>query len=356
VLTESLQEFAKDKELHEQVRKLQRNLSTLRAKKLNLELAIEQAAHVAFKEMAPPKPAKPTLKRGKGDEVALITTTDWQGHKVTPDYDGDVLKKRIARYAAQVIELTGIQRADHPVTTARVWMLGDMVEGEKIFPGQEYEIDAGIVDQLFGAPFEAGRDFINTMLETFERVEVVGVIGNHGRVGSRSNPYHPNTNMDRALYKLLRAWFTAAGVSKSRLKFTIPDASQGDRGWYYVDTVGNYRAMLIHGDQFRGGNSFAGLPFYSFATKALKWKEIAVYGEMPMFDDIWAGHWHRVAKIPIGVTKVRICGTTESYSPYAHETLATTSRPAQVLAFCQPRKGMITSEYEVYLDDEKERS
>jgi hypothetical protein len=177
-------------------------------------------------------------------------------------------------------------------------------------------------------------------------VHVVGVVGNHGRIG-RPGQYHPQTNADRMLYLVAREWFTAA--KETRVTWDIPQFSRGDRGWFHVDEVGAYRALLCHGDQFRGGNSFAGLPFYSFANKALKWRDMALLGDMPHFDDIWAGHWHRVTRVPVGSINVRICGTPMSTDPWSIETLAASARPAQYLAFCEPEDGIVTAEYEVLL-------
>lgn len=335
---------AAKRELRDTMRKLERE----RAKHVDIEHAVRNAAITAFStfDIPPvPKPA-PDLRRKRTPEICVAGAADWQGGKLTPGYDSDVLIERIDRYADKVIEMTEIQRAHHPVREAHLWMLGDIVEGEDIFPGQAHLLDASLFDQIFGAPFTAARNLIDKMLANFDTLKVVCVVGNHGRIGRRG-VFHPNSNADRMLYQLLAEWYAAQ--KQTRVTFDIPKADAGDRGWYAVDVIGDYRTLLVHGDQFRGGNSFAGLPYFSFAKKALNWRDMAQLGELPAFDDIACGHWHVDATVPVGTTTLRVWGSPESYNVWSIEVLARTSRPSQHLMYVHPKQG-VTGEYRVWLD------
>ena len=285
---------------------------------------------------------KPKLVKAKGTpEVAVAILSDWQLAKVTPDYNSNLCEERIYRFAEKIIHLTNIQRKDHPVNELRIWALGDIIEGELIFPGQSFLIDGGLYRQITVDGPRIMKNFINIMLENFEKVTFVGIIGNHGSIGGRARKDHdPETNGDRMLYRITQLMFE----KEPRVKFVIPDG-RGERYWYAVDKIGKYRALLCHGDQFGSLSSF-----YAFQKKAYGWKIGAIEED---FDDIYIGHFHTPTKMTFNTVQLRISGSPESLNTYAAETLAAVGRPSQSLVFVHPDKGMVTAEYNCWLDDEE---
>lgn len=273
----------------------------------------------------------------KDQEIAIAVLSDWQLAKVTPDYNSSVCEERIERYAEKVIQLTNIQRADHPVNEIHIWCLGDIVEGELIFPGQSFLVDGGLYRQVTVDGPRIMRKFINKMLENFEKVVFVGVIGNHGAIGGRSRRDHdPETNADRMLYRIVQLMYE----NEKRISFNIPDG-RGDRNWYAIDTVGNYKSLLIHGDQFGSLSTL-----YAFQKKVYGWKVGAVQEE---FTDVYCGHFHTPTKMTFNTVQFRISGSPESTNTYAMESLAAIGQPSQPLMFVHPEKGIVTAEYNCWL-------
>lgn len=300
---------------------------------------IYRAAYDAFANFKlPPVQRKAPRKAGKGTpETAVAVFADWQLGKVTPDYNSQVLAKRIELYTEKMIEIVEVQRADHPVDDLHVWLLGDIVEGEEIFPGQSHLIDSGIYRQVGVNGPEILSGFLNTALENFDNIYVTGVIGNHGSVGGRNRKmYDPESNMDRLLYKIVSLIFS----QNDRIKFNIPDG-RGERHWYAVDKIGNYSTLLIHGDQLPSPSSVT-----AYGRKVLGWKDGAIPEE---FQDVFMGHYHQQTKMTIGSSVLRISGSPESYNTYAQEYFNSMSRPSQQLMFVHPENG-VTSEYSVWLD------
>ena len=319
-----------------------RQLEAAKASKAELVEAVYRAAHDAATALTfSPVPRPPKRGKARNAEVAVAMLSDWQLGKVTPDYNSDVCEQRIRAYAAKIIELTEIQRADHPVNDCHVWLLGDIVEGELVFPGQAHRIDGGLYRQVaLNGPRILG-DFLRTMLSAFEQVTVYAVIGNHGAIGGLfRREMAPDTNADRMLYRIVADRFS----DQPRISFTIPDAA-GERSWYAIDQIGNYSCLLFHGDQVRGG--FAGFPWYGLAKKIWGWKSGAIPEH---FDDAAMGHFHQPTRATLNTTTVRVNGSTESMNTYAQEQLAAMGRPAQWLMFVHPDKGMVTAEYNVWLD------
>lgn len=316
-----------------------RELDRIKHQRGDIIDAIYQAskdAHIGFR--VEPIDPPPKDKRQKTSEVAAICLSDWQLGKRTPDYNMKVCEQRVRKLAQKVIELTNIQRAHHPVKELRIWCIGDIVESEQIFPGQVHEIEGSVFKQSVTAK-KILADFITTMLANFDKVHVVGVIGNHGSLGTRARrEFNPNTNWDRVVYDSTRDLFR----NEKRVTWVIPEDEER-RAWYAVDKVGDKGVLLFHGDQVRGG--FAGMPFYGFFKKVLGWG----VGAIPEhFDYAIAGHWHTPTFLTLNTKQVWVNGSTESSNPYAQEQLAAVGFPSQQLLFFHPRRG-VTAEYKVRL-------
>jgi len=344
VAVNDLDLYAQAEEARAEVRRLSRTLGKEREQRIRLEETISVAARAAFSAWDPPAVPKPARDpRTRTEEVCVAMCADWHYGAVTSDYSRDVCEQRVEAYRDKILALAQVQRADHPIRSCRLWALGDMVGGEQIFPGQEHEIDASLVDQSFGVA-RLLSDLITGLLVGFDKVHVVCLPGNHGRIGGKRMPYSPDTNADRIAYLIAEE-----RVRDPRATWQIARAGTGESGRILVDRVGSYGCLLSHGELFRGGNSFAGLPYYSFANKALKWRDMMIGGQMEPFDDLACGHWHRTTSVEIGSMTLRVCGTLMTYDSFSRETIAAATRPAQSLLFVSPSKGRVTAEYRVDL-------
>lgn len=167
--------------LRQSNRRLLRQLADAKAQRQELVEAVYKAAYdaAATLEVDPVPSPKPDLRR-KTSEVAIAILSDLQLAKRTATYNSAICAERIARYADKVVELTRIQRADHPVKECRVYLLGDWVEGEIIFAGQAWALDSSLYEQILVTGRRILVNFVRQMLLAFERVHVVGVAGNHG--------------------------------------------------------------------------------------------------------------------------------------------------------------------------------
>lgn len=284
-----------------------------------------------------PKPARPLSGRGT-EEKAIITLGDLQLAKVTPTYNSKVCEERVDLYADKVIGMTNIQRADHPVKEARVYMLGDMIEGELIFPHQPWQVDSSLFSQVTVDGPRILINFIRKLLTSFDRVHVVGVIGNHGRAGeSRHTRHNPETNYDRMLYQIVKDRLS----SEKRVTWNIP-YEKNERAWYAVDyPFPKYGFLLFHGDQIPGSASHS---LGTVARHIYGWASGAV--EEPFSYAIY-GHWHTPKRYRLNKFVAWCNGSTESTNTYAQEKLAAVGKPEQLLLFAHPER--YTAEYWVEL-------
>ena len=318
---------------------LQREQRAHRKAKLKSEAivdAVYRAARDAATAQGPAKiPKAPHDKRRRHEEVALIHATDWQLGKHTADYDIAACEKRVMRFAEKVHKLTDIQRADHPVKHAHVMFGGDMVEGISIFPGQAYEVEAHLFEQLFACT-RLMEQFTLSLLEGFETVTVTCEYGNHGRLG-RKGDMPGGDNIDRMAYKIVGDRFDGHDQVTWR--------TTGD--WYQIVNVGHYSALLVHGDEIKsfGGNT----PAFGILRKCNQWST----GVIPEpFRDVYMGHFHTPMTLTMANGgQIYVTGSPESENVYAKEFMAATGRPSQRLHYVHPQAGRLTASHLVWLDD-----
>lgn len=347
--TMSLEEFDRSEseknELRGALRRSNTALARAKAKSADLVEAVYRASYDAMIVLGPvPNPPvsfKLSQKDRKHDETALIHTTDWQLGKLTESYDMATCEKRIELMSNKINLLTEIQRSAHPVTRAHVMFGGDIVENVDIFPGQAYEIEETLFDQMFRA-VRIGVNLIERMLTIFEFVEVTGEPGNHGRIG-RKGQFPAKDNADRMVYHIIARHF----ATNPRVLW-----HEDSGGWHQIVKVGAYTAMLIHGDEIKsfGGNT----PAFGLLRKGTAWASGVVKGG---FDDIYFGHFHTpmMLTLPNG-QHMYGTGSTESDNQYAAEFVAARGKPTQRLHFIDPRKGRVTAEYTMYLDEDDDET
>lgn len=337
-LGEELRTLTDTDELRAANRRLMVRLERAQARKDELVAAVYQAARDAAGTMTIPRIPKPAPDRRKGEpEVAIMLLADWQLGKVTPEYSSEVAAERIARYAEKVAKLIELQRSHHPVREARIYLLGDLVEGEEIFPGQAHRIDASLYAQLFDGA-EILAKLVRAVAAVVPSVRVIGCIGNHGALGGPiRRSYHPETNADAMLMNVARM------LVREEPRVEWPETLvAGERAWYATDEVLGKRWFLFHGDQVKSA-SF-GIPWYGFNKRLLGWAT-----SVTPFDYSASGHWHVPVRMQVNAITHWGAGSTESANTFAQEFLASGGqRPSQWLLF-QNGDG-VTAEYQVRLD------
>jgi len=326
-------------ELRRALMRVQKQLLQAKQRTDELVEVTHQAAHDATLAMGPITPVKaPDLaKHKKKPEVALWHLTDWQGAKKTPSYNSQVMVQRVMNFAEKAVRISDIMRADHPVNDCVIMFGGDMVEGLFNFPSQAFEIDATLFEQYVNVS-KLLVDVVRYALANYQKVTVVPEWGNHGRIGSKRDNVPRSDNFDRMCYELARQLLK----DEKRLTWQeCPDDIQRVE-------IGNYKALLIHGDEV-GRNGFASPA--AIVQHANRWKSGA-YDPSFAWRDLYIGHYHTHAEWPManGLGSVYQTGSTESENRYAGVMLAASATPSQRLHFVDPVKGRVTAAYKVWLD------
>jgi hypothetical protein len=298
---------------------------------------VYRAARDAANTLHIPPVKPPKAVKGLGSpEAAILTLADWQTGKTTPAYDSDIAAARVRRYFDLAARLIVENRA--PVVEAHIDLLGDLVEGEAIFPGQAHRIDASLYRQVF-AVAQLLADGVRTIAAVVPHVCVKGVIGNHGAMGGPvRREYHPETNLDAMAYNIARM-LVGDDPRISWDETLVP----GERAWYAVDVVLGRRWFLFHGDQVKSAS--LGIPWYGFQKRLLGWAT-----SVADFEYAVSGHWHVAVRQQVNRITHWGAGSTESGNTFAQEFLASGGQsPSQWLIF-QGHRG-IAAEHLLRLDE-----
>jgi len=323
--------------LHRINERLQRQLRDAKDRGARMVEAAHQGAMDAFQSLGKlaPIPAPPKDRRKK-PETALWILGDWQYGKSNATYGSEIARKRILGYCDKAVDITEIQRADHPVRECVVVFGGDMLEGVSFqFPTQPFEID----QTLFGQYVDVSRllvEVVRRALAVYQKVTVVGEWGNHGRIGSRRDAVPRNDNLDRMAYHLARE------LLHDEPRVTWPDAPEDIQRL----EIGNYRALVFHGDEI-GRNGYAS------PTTLVSWLVRQQSGAYDWaFTDGYVHHFHQAQSwaLPGHAGRLFMTGSTETGNAYAAITMASSATPSQRLHFVDPERGRVTAEYVIWMD------
>lgn len=325
-------------ELEDLTGRLQRQLAQARAKSETLVQAVWSGARDAMVAHGPlrPVPAPNLGKPARGAEVAIWDLGDWQGSKVTPSYNSAVMVQRVHRFVDKAAKITAMQRAAHPVDNCVVIFGGDMVEGLFNFPTQPFEVDATLFEQYVSVAMLL-VDVVRRALSHYRHVTVVPEWGNHGRIGSKRSAVPRADNVDRMAYELARQ------LLAGEKRLTWPDCPEDIQRL----EVGNYRAIVLHGDEPGRTGFVAPTAMVQYVTRlqsgAMGWE----------FRDAYVHHYHNHGEyaLPNGRGSVYYNGSTESDNRYARDGMAATAVPSQRLHFVDPEQGRVAAVYKVWLED-----
>ena len=247
------------------------------------------------------------------------------------DYNWNSLEKQFVKLRDGAISILSKQLNETPLL--KIYMLGDMVEGLGIFPGQQYHCDKDVYQQFFGLA-ELLSKYLQEMLQVFDDIEVYTVPGNHGRIGKKGETPH-YLNWDNFLYRHVQTMMQ----NFDRIKWNITDA------WYQLDTTFETTTLLTHGD---GIKSWGGIPFYGI--QRMDARNTKMYASKKMFYDLIAmGHFHTPAELPTPTGPIMINGCFPGASVFALKDLNTANRPQQTLFGIHKDYGKIWT-FPIYLE------
>lgn len=325
---------------------LKRDLTAAQREADTAERIRTEIYNLASRSPEPPKWLIPAKRERGARGVPCTIWSDWHYGEVVRkeeiggvnEFNAEIAAQRITTLVDTTIDLcyNHMGRAEKQYPGIVVMLGGDMLSGdihEELFATNDRTTQQCINDltDLIASALER-------LADTFGRVFVPCVVGNHGRASRKPRMKgRVYTSHEWNIYCSLERHFRR----DSRIKFLIP----GETDAYFK--VYNHRFLLTHGDSLgvKGGDGIIGAigPITRGSLKVAR-SEAQIGRD---FDTIVMGHWHQMLWLPGGIVN----GALKGYDEYARLAMrAPYSRPSQALWFVHPEHG-ITARWEILLDE-----
>ena len=296
----------------------------------------------------PVKPATLPKPSSADEHVAFFLLSDSQiGSNVIKHRTGgiesfnrDIFDVRVERYKDAVTSIFPHNLCkSFPVRKACVFLAGDIIEGEGIYPLQEANLDLLLMQQIMHAIKKYGEILLHLCRLFPDGVSVYCVYGNHGRARSLT------INFDLMCYLMLQQIlgdqpnidFFISGCSYliCSLAPDIIDIDTPDKDWP------EHIYGLIHGNQIK---RYMDTPAYGFNRAVRRFQDMASL----TLDSMFAGHHHQRATGYDG--KWYINGSWVGGTDYSTEWLQAASQPCQLSWVWHPQWGL-AYEIPIFLDE-----
>ena len=244
-------------------------------------------------------------------------------------YNAEIYKKRVQRWTEKMILFREQDKNSLGLNKLIIHHLGDQVTGESIYKGQAFYIDLNLADQLF-LSVEIETNAILALAQVYPKIELYGVVGNHGRPGAYG-ANHRKTNFDYLFYRSLKQ----ALINQKNVKVFVSESPS------MVVQHGNFIFLLNHGDAAKG---WMGIPFYGLERMFRRLPNL--YNMIVHYELV--GHHHQPANI--GDSKVLLNGSLVGGSELSINRMGLTNLPSQKLFYFDKRHGL-NRETNLHLED-----
>lgn len=281
------------------------------------------------------KPKIPIKRTKYSKEYAVLEFSDVQiGSLVEREetgglckYDKDEFRKRIDKLTQSIYEVIEIQRGGGiPIKELKIHAIGDIVQGENVFPGQGYKLDTLLLEQVFQLGDEIVSRLLMPLAEVFEKIEIFCIPGNHGK-GGRLGDFSRTANWDYVVYNMWKLRMQ----NYQHVKFYISASP-----FLLYEMYPGQVHCLIHGQQARG---WMGYPYYG--VDRMHRRITSLTGVYVAY--LHHGHHHQPSIQDTHIGKKIGNGSVEGGSDYSVNDLLTANTPQQFF-FGINEKGM-TWEY-----------
>lgn len=296
-----------------------------------LDNCLAEISKVSFKSFPIPK----IEKTKENLEFHSLRSDAQVGEKILPDstqglghYDIDTYKKRLSNWIDRILLFKMQDTTSLGLNKLVIHHLGDQVEGEAIYRGQSFYLDASLFQQLF-ISVEQESSALICLAKVFPEVEVYCVDGNHGRPAGKGDN-HGQTNFDRIFYMCLKKWVER----QINIKVYVSESPS------MLVQHGNFVFSLNHGSAI---NSWNGIPFYGLERMMRRLPDL--YGMI--IDYGLYAHFHTPLNIE---DKIFVNGCFPGGSDLSINKIGIKSLPSQKIFYFHPKKG-INRETNLYLDE-----
>lgn len=253
-------------------------------------------------------------------ESAVLVISDVHIGKRTPRYNIKQASRILENVAKKIVNIAHLLQNDYGFDEFVIILLGDILDGSEIFPGQAAVQDIPNVLAQAVAAAHLFLPVVNAALSVADKVRICGVAGNHGRSGKHAAEA---ANWDIVCYQQLESLCRTLYKDKVTFEFNVPQMERGtikenDLFWMKLVRIKNHYFLLHHGHRAR---NVLGVPFYGIRQRALTWRSA--------FPQRWSvllhGHFHTFARMDFNDIIVLLNGTSVMHDTWALENFGMAS-------------------------------
>lgn len=197
------------------------------------------------------------------------------------EYNTEIAKKRVYKLFIKNLKTVKYTGAD----IFYLFMLGDLLTGiiwEELKENSEKPITVLLLDL-----YKFLISLIDEYKSNFDKVIIAGVVGNHGRLEKQKKFKNKGVeSFEYILYKMIEEYYR----KEDNIEVITTESPSN------IISVDEMKWYIAHGDGFRGGNNFLGLPAQT-ASRDLQ-KEMNMYFKTDQsFDAVIIGHFHNAGVV-----------------------------------------------------------
>ncbi len=240
-------------------------------------------------------------------ETAVLTISDIHYGKQTSTYNPKVFVKRLDKLLEKLIRIKEEHLSSYDFDKLVVCILGDINDGNNIYPGQATEQAITNVEQQADEISRLLSNFLTELKKVWGEVEVECVPGNHGRGGQGA---HTAANWDITCYRYLKY-----RLEKENIQVNFNEAKDGLPVFIRQVKIRKHQFLLYHGHAIR---SYASIPWYGLANRTMRWQSTDALGRADVY---LMGHFHTGGFWPINNYELFLSGTMVTDDEWALQTL-----------------------------------
>jgi hypothetical protein len=258
------------------------------------------------------------------------------------EYDWEVMMRRMQKFQKSIISYQ--RNRPYPIRVLNVALLGDMLSGDihdELQITNDRTIDEAVVDLSFDI-----SAWLEAFIPHFERINVIGVPGNHPRRARKPQAKLQHNNADWLLYRFIESRLESYKTENDEPIFSwnFPRSS------YAVAQLaqdpdqrpGGWRFLFMHGDGIR--TTMPGVPWGGVVRRVTTLEQQFSKAGMPI-DYVALGHFHTVNALDGVGTKTFLNGSVKGVDEYSLNQFGSGRPPTQTLLTLHPRNGVTDLSY-----------
>ena len=240
------------------------------------------------------------------------------------EYNIDIFAKRLKFLANSIKNITIKKLRGYEINKLCIFMLGDMISG--MIHDELIENGEDVIFQILNGAYITAQ-FILEMSTLFKKIDIDGVVGNHGRLHKKPRFKKRYTNWDFVFYQFLSTFL----ANNERIKCTFP------KSFFTIKKIYDWNFLLLHGDNIRG---WAGIPWYGIERAMWRLGDLLQGQSNIVLHYKVFGHFHHTGELDRTPGELLINGSLIGGTEYSLGRLFEFDRPTQLFLGVHADKGL----------------